>query len=437
MGHLVAKQAHLNLRERLDKYSFGAPDTNEMVEILRIVFSEEEARIGAQMPMAFTKADVLAKKFSMPVAELKKTMNRMANKGLVFDYEFDGEKYFLLAPTIMAGIFETNMARLRSDIDQKKLAELIHYVRIKDPTFSHSIKKLKTFPLRVVPHESSIPKDTFTEVLDYEKATSIVEGAGKWSLAYCMCRHIAHHMGKDCTKFRLESCMSLGSSADCLIRNGLAKEISKNQALEHLAEVQEKGMVHLADNVQNNPLYLCSCCSCCCDVLTSFKTFSHFEPIFSSNFIATIEVSACIGCGECEKACPVDVIDLVSSKKVVNGKQVKKQARVDNKTCIGCGVCVSKCKFDSLSLRPREKRFITPETTFKRLLMAALETGKLHHLLIEKGGGMGMKVANQLLGAILNLSPTKKILLKEQVKSRFIDFLNTEAKRIGTLGTDL
>lgn len=436
MGHLNAKNHYMNLRERLDKNSIGAPDTKAVFDVLSIIFTEEEARIASMMPMKFTSVYGIAKRVGMTPQDLQPILDRMADKGQMYDFTFGDKMLYMLPPTIV-GLFEFSMMRARQDFDQKKLANALHEVLVGDPAFISSIKDIKSFPLRVTAHESSMDPSSFTQVLDYERASVMLENAGDWAVSLCHCRHVMQHKGEDCQKFGMDTCLSIGMAPDWIVRHNLGRRIGKNEAMDLLAASQEAGLVNMLDNVRKNPSFMCNCCGCCCGVLAGYKKFKDFEPIFSSNFIATIDNEACNGCGKCAKACPIDIIDLVPSERVINGKKVKKLAVIDQAACIGCGVCHAKCKFESLKMKSRPVRRVTPETMFKRILMAALEQGNLQNLLIEDTDGMGWKAANNLLGAILNLPPAKRYLLKDTVRSRFIDFIVDGAKKAGIKGADL
>lgn len=436
MGHVVAKEAYRSLRARLDKNSIGAPDTDTMYEILQGVFSEEEARIASKMPLQFTSAGAMARRMGMDARELEKRLNDMAHKGQVFDFDFGGRTRYMLAPTIV-GFIEFSMMRVRGDIDQTKLSGLYKDLLINDGTFFENIRHLASFPLRVMVHESSLPDGMYTEVLDYERATHIVKNAGKWAVGLCYCRHVQKHQGHECQKFQMESCISLGMGADWVVRNDLARESNRDEILGLMKDARDAGLVHMADNVQHKPNYLCQCCGCCCEVLLGMKAFKPFEPLFSSNFIATVDEQKCNGCGKCAKACPVEVIDMQKGERIVDGKKVKKLAVVDELACIGCGVCHAECKFDALNMKARDTRRVTPETTFKRVLMAALEQGKLHHLLFDDPESFTMRTASFLTGTILNLPPAKQLLAKDQIRSRFIDAVIGGAKRMGIAGTDM
>jgi len=58
----------------------------------------------------------------------------------------------------------------------------------------------------------------------------------------------------------------------------------------------------------------------------------------------TIDSTACVGCGECQKVCFVDAIEIVDSK-----------ARITDQ-CRGCGRCIEVCPNHAV-------RIILPDTT--------------------------------------------------------------------------
>ncbi len=50
--------------------------------------------------------------------------------------------------------------------------------------------------------------------------------------------------------------------------------------------------------------------SCCCEALLAIRRFG--VPTICSNFITiVVNRESCIGCGKCEKICPVDAIEII------------------------------------------------------------------------------------------------------------------------------
>ena len=272
MGHLTAKAPFRKLREKLDRLPIGAPGDGTIYEILETVFSREEAQLAARLPLRLTKLGTLSRLLDIPEATLGTRLNAMADKGLVMDVDLGGELRYMVSPT-MVGFFEFTMMRVREDIDQKHMAELIHRYVLEEPDFFAQFRKsAETSVFRALVHEETLP-DSYTEVLDWERVSHVVGNAGKWGVALCHCRHVEHHRGHDCQKSRMDICLSLGLGADYLIRHGLTKEISREEALDIVTETREAGLVHMCDNVQKRPNYICNCCGCCCEALCGLKKF--------------------------------------------------------------------------------------------------------------------------------------------------------------------
>lgn len=422
MGHLAAKQAYGKLRQKLDGMPVGAPGETTIYEILKVLFTPEEAAIGARMPLKLSSLSAISRKTNIPETELQKRLEAMAEKGIVLDLHIGEKVRYMLTPTIV-GFFEFSMMRARDDFDQAELAKLLHRYMLEERDFSGQFDPAsRTSPFRTLVHEKTLPKD-FTEVLSYERATEIIEDSKRYAVGLCHCRHIAHHMGRECTVFEMESCLTIGPGVDYALRHRLAREISKSEALDLIWRTRDAKMVHLCDNVQERPTFLCSCCGCCCEVLVGFRKFEIFGNTYSSNFEARIVDDECIGCKKCKKACPIDAIDMTNMAHMVKGKKIKKLAKVDLDVCLGCGVCALACENEALTMVPRAKRRLVPESAFARVLMMAIEQGKLQELLFDKDDGLGALAANVLLGAITKLPPAKQLLARDAIKSRFVEFM--------------
>ena len=418
MGHLGTKETYKKLRERLDCYPVGAPGRKTIYEILKIIYTPEEAELASSLPFQLSSLGKISRSLGIPADELLVKLESMADKGLVFDIQLGGKTRYMLTPTVV-GIFEFSMMRVRDDIDQTKLAGLLKRYIVNESEFS-SHYTAKTTPFRTLVHEEVI--DDYTEILSWEKASHVVKEAKKWGVATCHCRHVQHHLNDDCKKFRMDCCLSLDMGADYLIRHGFAKAITREEALKLMHETRDAGLVHICDNVQRRPTFICNCCGCCCEILLAFKKLRAFNATFSSNFIARVNEEHCVGCRKCKKACPVDAIDIFEHYHTVKGKKIKFMAKVDRSVCIGCGVCALSCKFDSMAMEGREARWITPESTFARVITMALEQNTLHRMIFDENQLSG-QMASALVGGIMKLPPAKQLLTMKKIKSRFIDFM--------------
>ena len=113
------------------------------------------------------------------------------------------------------------------------------------------------------------------------------------------------------------------------------------------------------------------------------------------------------------------------------------QAEVDGDLCLGCGVCASACTTGALAMSQRPRRVLTPENTLERVMRQAIGRGHLHDLLFDEHDGPNVAFLNRLVGAIERLPLTQHAVLNETLKSRFIGFLASSAKRDRRQPTDL
>lgn len=81
--------------------------------------------------------------------------------------------------------------------------------------------------------------------------------------------------------------------------------------------------------------------------------------------------------------------------------------------------------------RDRGQRVIQPETAFARILYASLEQGTLQTLLFNNPLSTSHKWARALVGGFLKLSPVKRALLSDTLRSRFLKVMETGATLSG------
>lgn len=422
MGHLSHHKAYRDLQQHIDRLPASLPDTPRTLAILEMLFTPEEAALVARLPLKPRSAHYIAQRLGMQEPALRRQLDELADRGLILDLH-NAEKqrtYYCVAPPVV-GFVEFSMMRVRTDLDQGRLARLYEEFFEKDQVFGQSLFAGETQIGRTLVHESALAPDDVAELLTHERASQIVEHAEVLSVSLCYCRHKAEHLGKACSRPR-ENCLSLNRGAEYIIRHGLGRAIERSAALEVLHQAREEAMVHIADNVQNNVTYICNCCGCCCGQLQAINRYGFEGAVKTSAFIAEIEPDKCTGCGRCARRCPVQAIELRALPPHVQRK-TRMFSVVSEAICLGCGICQPACRKGALTLRPRPERVITPEATLERLLAMALERDRLQHLLFEEIDGFHMIFMNKLVGAILKLPPVKQALLSKQLKSRFIAYL--------------
>ena len=419
MGHLVGKDVFRQLGKKIDGLETRAPWNNKLHALLKELYSVEEADVVIKMPYGLSTFEELIRATNYDRTELRRIIDQLTSKGLVADIWANEEYRYTPSPMIV-GIFEFTMMRMGPETNTKEWAKLLHEYLDGDDDFraANLGDGNQVLSLRALPHEEVIKPGDYYEVLDYEKASVLISETDKFSIGLCSCRHEKHHLGEKTCSVPLGKCSQFGQAADLMIRHNLAREVSRTEMEENFAESREMGLVLGIDNVRKNARFVCHCCHCCCDTLLGISKYGYPNSIVTSNYIAEIDDKACIGCGKCAKACPINAISMVAMEQ--QEKKRKQDARVDTSICIGCGVCALKCPKKACALGRRGTRVIHPETTFERIMLQSLERGTLHNQIFANPQSINEKFMRAFVGGFLKLTPVKKALMSDGLRSRFL-----------------
>jgi hypothetical protein len=303
MGHLVGKDLYRQLGKKIDGLTARAPWNEALYAILNELYSEEDAELIVKMPYGPSAIDRIEKVTGKPRAKLQQQFDSLCPRGLVMDLCVDGQYYYLPSPMVI-GIFEFTMMRTGAGVDHKKCAKLFHdYMSDRAFWIQNCGPGREIALMRALPHDGAVQLEEFVEILDYEKATAVVEAADRFAVGLCSCRHEQQHLGERTCKVPLEKCSTFGYAVDFMVRNRMAREVSKTEMLENIARSREMGLVLNADNVKKNVSFLCHCCSCCCTVLQGITTHGYPNTVVTSSYIAQSDRGLCKGCGTCTRRC--------------------------------------------------------------------------------------------------------------------------------------
>lgn len=417
MAHHHLAPSYKRLAERLNKFPQGAPATTLLFDILKMLFSEQEAGLVAQLPIRPFTAETAAKTWKMDLAAARNILDTLASRAILVDIDQHGTQMYCLPPP-MAGFFEFSMMRVRNDIDQKALSELYYqYINVEEDFIRALVPPGQTPLGRIFVQEPALPDPAHLtlEVLDYERATHVVETASHIGISMCYCRHKMQHMGKACDA-PMDICMTFNTSARSLIKYGHARSVDKAECLDLLSQAYEHNLVQFGENARENVNFICNCCGCCCEALLAVKRFGLAQTIHS-NFVAGLAASVCVGCGKCVGKCPVQAIEMKSDDRE------NKKAVLDESRCIGCGVCVRSCPVNALMLKSRPERAITPMNTVHRVVVMATERGTLQHMIFDNHVLDSYRLLAAVLGAILKLPGLSRVLAAKQLRSRYLEKL--------------
>jgi len=425
MGHITnSEREYRLLQQRLDYNLTGAPHSPAFIQILKLLFTPREAEIARQIPVRPILLRTLARKIAMPDDKLYEQVISMAERGLVFDFEHNGECYVVLAPVVI-GFFEFVFMRTRGDLPLKELAGLFEQYMFKEDRFAHDVFAGQTQLGRSLAREESLSLEDYSEVLDWEKASSIIESSKTIGLSLCACRHKASHLGKSCDAPQ-QTCFTFNRSAEILIKKGMAEGTSAKQAAKILEQCKASGLAQIADNVQKDVGFMCNCCGCCCGMFQAIKTFNIRTAVVTSNWRADIDEESCISCGACVRACPVDAISLSNDKNNDRGAAV-----CERSLCLGCGVCYSACKLGCIKMKKREQQLFIPETAFDKYVAMAIERGKLSNLLFDDPTRLSHRALGRIAAGIEKSKPIKALMALRPVKSAFLSALATIKHKSG------
>jgi ferredoxin len=403
LGHLTLHN-YRNLQKRMDRSIPGIYDSNTLYELLKILFTDEEARLCSMMPLTQFTRGAIAKIWDKTEDETENLLHDLASKGLVYFDEDNGQKTYLLAPPVL-GFFEFSLMRLDGKFDHQRLSELYYqYLNIEEG-FVRQFANINPPMTRVFVQEDAI-KDIKSEVLSYEKASAGIEQADCITVGTCFCRHKMEHLGLACDNPQ-DVCLTFNNVAKDLASQGIAREISKSEAHDILNLCIEKGLVQIGDNKRDELVIICNCCGCCCDILLAYKRLGSTSLINPTNYLAAIEKDACTGCGICADKCPVDAISLVDDAATVN-----------KKVCLGCGVCTRFCPTDASKLETRPERVFVPYNTFAKVAIQSIEQGKIGNFIFDDQNSIVHKFLRELTNNCIKLPPVKRFLLQEKVYTR-------------------
>ena len=427
MGHLTSRDAYRNLEDRINWFTQGAAPSETLTKILRVLFTEKEAKWVAKLPIRPFTLKKAARLWGTTEAKAEKLLDHLCEKGLLVDSYDHGIRKFVLPPP-MIGFFEFSLMRTRGDIDQKYLSELFYqYINVEEDFIKDLFLGMDTKLGRVFVNEPVLMTEKTNHILDYERATHIIEDADFIGVGTCFCRHKNYHLGIPCKlNAPMETCLTFGNVARSLAEHGgYTRRIDKSEALEILEMSYGYNLVQMGENVRERPAFMCNCCGCCCEALEAVRRFAPMQPIATTNYLPKINPDECVSCGKCEKVCPILAISMQEREASVD----KKKPVIDETICLGCGVCARNCPKKAITLQRRPVEVITPVNSTHRFVLQAIEKGTLQNLVFDNQAFANHRAMAAVFGTILRLPPLKQAMASRQFKSVYLDHLLAAQKK--------
>jgi len=349
------------LRVILDSHPSGAPKSEAFDQILKMLFSPEEAAVAVHMNLAPRSVEKIASDAGIPVEEAGRLLEGMAERVVIFSREKDGKKSYGLMPTI-PGLFEFPFMRGGGTPEHERLGKL--WEDYHHEAMGASFAGNPTPLARVIPVEHAI--NAKSQVHPYEEVARLIDQADYRAVAQCACR-----VSVGACDAPRDVCLIFDSPARFLVERQFAREISREEAYNVLDRSEKAGLVHTSNNSADKASFICNCCRCCCTILRGRTQLDLSNAFAPSGFTAQVDKDACTGCGICaDERCPMGAIEVWDDI-----------ASADMEQCIGCGLCVTECPVDAITLLRREERREVPATAQEMGARILKEKGKLEQFM--------------------------------------------------------
>jgi electron transport complex protein RnfB len=322
---------------------FGPPLCDELIALVRHMFSEEEAELVQHIrsPLGKTAAAV-ARAAQRPVEEVRPVLDRVADEKCLLLSLGDGRRrrYHLLP--LIPGVFELVLVRPSLEgLDgwHRRFAEL--FAALYDTGFFAVYSEQPVPLIRHLPVAQSIEAQPMA--LPSDRLEAVLERYDVFAVGLCQCRLAERLLGRGCDS-PLENCVAFGSVAEVAIAKGKMRRIGMKDVLTIKAEAEDAGLVTWVLETRVGSLRAgtsCSCCGCCCHALRLIGQFDAPGLFAPPHFAPHLEAGRCVHCGRCALACPMGAI-------VVDAQSGGYQHLRER--CIGCGLCVTACERGALHM---------------------------------------------------------------------------------------
>ena len=329
----------------------GFPGSKYLRQIFEYLMSPSQAEVATALPGS---VEEVAARARITKEEARKILDELWRKGLAFPKDFDKRDYFRFARDIVQ-LHDATLATQQLGLEKdKKYFELWHEFGIHEfyKKMGEMLEAVLTKPFwRVIPAYQAI-KD-LPDVLPHENMHEIVEEVGTLGIVPCSCRQVTAALGKGCDhtdETKVWHCTQFGRGAEYVIKRGSGRQISKEEIIELMDEIERDGLVHMGPNTSDISRIrtICNCCSDCCEFFNFFR-FGKIPigvMVEKSRFEAWVDVGKCTGCQTCIERCYFDAISFV---RPADSKRYK--AQVNSEKCFGCGVCAIGCEQEAIKLK--------------------------------------------------------------------------------------
>jgi Pyruvate/2-oxoacid:ferredoxin oxidoreductase delta subunit len=343
------------LRVRMSRWPVRTPKTKSIQQLLRLLYTAEEARLLHAFTQPYTDAktaEEIAAATKHAVDSTRRQLDDLAQRGLLMKtHSRTGLVRYHLMP-LLPGLFEAYFAGEIPAENREEARKLMKGAY--DEGLGMELGPSDYPWSRVLPIEKTISVNRQVEaapaILPFEKVSEFIRSSWRIALIRCACR-----VKTPCTH-PVETCLCFDNMAAYMIERGAGKEVTVEQALTLLDQFEKAGLMHTTTNAQTKPQFICNCCACSCNLLGGLVRLHNPRAFAKSNFVIQRDDAACTTCGKCVEICPFGANQR-------HGAHDKEPARIITfaERCVGCGLCAYHCP--KKAIRLVKIRDETPEPT--------------------------------------------------------------------------
>jgi ferredoxin len=353
------------------------PVTRELLDCFDVAITTKEADFLLRMSTETLNYEQVSSLSDLPERSFRPFLETILRKGLVWTCTDENEEEtYRLAP-ILVGWFEMYLSDGADTLEKREFARRVDKLFKSWGRFNvypirtlwnyHTKRRSRAHRRVVVPQNPSQKAKTVEIAIDQPLSTSdmeihltesvneLIEKYGeknKIALVHCFCRQWRKFVDEPCRFDQpYESCIVLGDFTRYVVKYGIARYISKEEALQIIQEVQDKGAVHQVfhekEDIHQPEIAICNCCWDCCGVLGSYNRGLLPMRVKSYYYAQIVDDSLCTGCGTCVKYCPTRAVSVANKK-----------SQIDVEKCIGCGQCELQCPEGVIALEYKEREVV-------------------------------------------------------------------------------
>ena len=354
------------LAEAMDALPSGYTRTPSRIEIelIKIVFSYEEASLAGQLSRTPETAAEIAKRAGLDEEKVTVLLESMIPRRMVRadtlaletgvkglgrveakagdKSKAPAAKKYRLSP-FLVGWFESYLQESKPDTE--RFAKLYQQYVIEGG--GERIFAPRPGPQGVIPYRGSL-KPEWLKREPHNDIDAHFQRYDRFLVIDCVCKkdQAAAH-GHSCD-MPIKRCGFVGMPPMVPLSESV---IPREEAMKLWAELDAMGTMIVEGFYgytmgSETPQFVggCHCCGCCCAILNAGRLADMPETVQRSNYRVVKDYEKCHACGECVRRCQVfaHTFDKATDEKPVYHRDL----------CVGCGSCGQGCPSGALHLEP-------------------------------------------------------------------------------------